>query len=541
MKKNRTANFSRRQFIGGAAATVALSTASVSADLGRRQLLQVQGFVRDVDHSHHGLPRVMISNGRDIVVTDEAGRYEISASTDDFVSIIKPSGWQPVVGSPHNRICTLLAKEASEAVRPATPGYHLPTLTIDFDLRSVSEPNCFRVALIADTQPSNLMELGFLQDAILRDVAKCGAAFGIHHGDVVGDDLSLLAPCLSLLSATNMTWHYCPGNHDMNAKAPEQAFDTWRHVVGPTHQAFNYGRATFILLNNVAPLKASRQRYEGTIGPSQLAFVRGILHNTPRDNLIVVSMHIPLINYETPNSSSDTTSDCAALLELLSPFEHTVSFSGHQHTTEHHYLGAASGWSRSAPHHHHVLNAACGSWWCGPKDESGLPVAHSRDGCPKGFHILEVDGHRYTTRFVSPANTQSRMRASIICRSTDDFASDWSVHHSFEQAALANARLIVSVFDGGPRTKVSLQFAGASAQVVPAEPATMADPAYVNLFAESPHKFPAWARPVLSSHIWQGPIPLDLPTGAHRVEIHIQDEYGQNEIGTLMFAIEPQS
>jgi hypothetical protein len=51
MKKNKTADLSRRQFIGGTAATVALSTASVSADPGRGQLLQVQGFVRDLERA----------------------------------------------------------------------------------------------------------------------------------------------------------------------------------------------------------------------------------------------------------------------------------------------------------------------------------------------------------------------------------------------------------------------------------------------------------------------------------------------------------
>ena len=77
-----------------------------------------------------------------------------------------------------------------------------------------------------------------------------------------------------------------------------------------------------------------------------------------------------------------------------------MSFAGHLHATEHHYLGEAEGFTGPQPHHHHVLTAASGSWWSGPADHRGIPFADSVDGTPNGFHVLAVSGNRYVTRFV---------------------------------------------------------------------------------------------------------------------------------------------
>ena len=90
---------------------------------------------------------------------------------------------------------------------------------------------------------------------------------------------------------------------------------------------------------------------------------------------------------------------------------------------------------RDEPHHHHVLTAACGSWWSGPFDPGGVPIADSRDGTPKGFHVLSVDGNQYATRFV-PLGSAPEQHLRILISATDE-----------------NTELFVDVFDGGPLTE----------------------------------------------------------------------------------------
>ena len=176
---------------------------------------------------------------------------------------------------------------------------------------------------------------------------------------------------------------------NLDAGDPRLAFETWRREIGPLHYAFQYGEATFIILNNVDPFVRGHHRggergYVGRIGDARLHFVRNVLRHVPREHLVVVSMHIPLVTYEDPTHPSDNTTNAAILLEILSRRPNTVSFSGHSHTTEHHYLRPARGLHAARPHHHHVLTAACGSWWSGPADTVGVPQSVSRDGTPRG-------------------------------------------------------------------------------------------------------------------------------------------------------------
>lgn len=100
--------------------------------------------------------------------------------------------------------------------------------------------------------------------------------------------------------------------------------------------------------------------YSGRFGDAQLQFVRNLLKHVPREHLVVVSMHIPLVSHHDGSNPADTTVDRRALLELLSNRLHTLSLSGHMHTTEHHYLGAEAGFLGPTPHHRQKCWPAAG-------------------------------------------------------------------------------------------------------------------------------------------------------------------------------------
>lgn len=420
----RSLGVSRRQaLLRGSAGMFALWVGGSSRAFGQEHVQMARGRVVEKLERfglkygrERGIAGVMVSNGRDVVVTDEDGRWCLPVRSGDCVFVITPSGFAaPLVdGIPQS------FHRHQPAGTPAALGLHhagvAPTgelpRSIDFELSRVSQPTAFEAALVADTQPGNAIELGYVRDDTLARIKDTSAAFAIHHGDVMGDDLGLFPRYRQKLGDTGISWHHCPGNHDMNLDTPRAAyaFETWKREVGPSHYAFQHGGATFILLNNVEFLEPGRvvkgqKAYRGRIGSEQLLFVRNVLRHVPLEQLVVVSMHIPLQSFEDPNSAADNTSDRNRLLQLLCGRPHTVSFSGHSHTTEHHYFGRDHGFLRDEAHHHHVLTAACGSWWSGPPDERGIPVSDSRDGTPRGFHMLAVDGNRYTTRFVPTAAT----------------------------------------------------------------------------------------------------------------------------------------
>lgn len=555
-----SSRYTRRDVMAGAAIALGASAAGVGLPaLGAGGVELASGTVFD-DQAGDGIRRsfsrglsgVLVSNGRDVVRTDADGRWRLPVADGQHVFVITPSGWS----SPRDGARPLFSYRHLPFGSPAYPQRRfagspptgpLPS-SIDFPLRRTPQPERFEAVLVADTQPANQQELCFVRDAVLAPIAETGAAFAIHHGDVVGDDLGLMDRYFGLLGVTGMGWHHCPGNHDMNLDCPDgrHAFETWQRQIGPTHYAFQHGQATFIVLDNVEYFGAAGRQgggrgYRGVIGARQLDFVANVLRHTPRDHLVVVSMHIPLVSFDDPHNPADTTADRAALLGLLASHPHTVSFSGHSHTTEHHYLDAREGFARDTPHHHHVLTAACGSWWSGPHDHRGIPVSLSRDGSPKGFHVLAVDGNRYTTRFVSCDSDQplAQMRMIAGCHSGSGAANGagWQLGGRIALGDLRNAAVLVDVFDGGPRTQVSLEIDGVTSSPVEMRRTSDCNPYIVDFFARHAATCKPWVAASRSSHLWTLPLPDGLTEGAWRARALVRDAWGREHAAHLIIEV----
>ncbi len=488
-----------------------------------------------------GVAGVMMSNGRDVVLTDSDGGFALAVQPGESVFVIKPPHWsvpyQAGGCSPFSYL------HRSDAVL---------SQAIDFPLRRTSEPASFEALLFADVQPSNATELGYFADLMRRGVHGTAAAFAINHGDVMGDDLSLFPAYRRVIGETGIPWYHCPGNHDMNldSAGPYHAFETWKREIGPTHSAFRYAGATFILLNNVdyaghGRTFAGGRGYRGMIGARQLSFVDNVLRHVPADGLVVVSMHIPLVSFEAPDSVSDTTADRSALMRLLDGRPHTVSFAGHSHTTEHHFLGAEHGFGGERPHHHHVLTAASGSWWSGAADQRGIPVSDSRDGSPKGYHVLSVDGARYVTRFVpfEPlASPQMRVMVSeashLVAQDTGTLEIlDKVVSSPVGAAHLSSLTLVADVFDGGPTTRVVYEIEGSGVAPVEMVRARTADPFIVESFARDRQLLKPWVKPAVSSHIWTSPLDRALATGSYRIVVRATLGSGVEHESALMLDV----
>lgn len=547
---------SRRQVLAGAGASaLALSASAMSS-----RAVTARGVVYEDGRGagprrpgDRGIPGVMVSNGRDVALTGPDGAWSLPVEPGDSIFVVKPPQWTTRLSpagvpafsylyDPHGSPRILGSR--FPLVEPTGP---LPA-SIDFPLQRRAETPEMEALLVTDTQPENLAELNYVRDDIVAAMlGVSGAAFGIHHGDVMADDLSLYPRYLRLLGSTGIPWHHCSGNHDVNYAAPDdrRSRETWKRTFGPRHYAFQYGEATFLVLDNVEYL--GQGRYRGAFGTRQIEFVRNVLAHVPADRLVVLSMHIPLVCRLDPANPADTTADWRALLQALSGHEHTVSFSGHLHATEHHYLAGDGPSPRDVPHHHHVLTAASGSWWSGPADHRGIPSADSSDGSPNGFHVLSVSGNRYTTRFV-PAATKApaQMRVLIDGPHRDARPAAAAGRPSGQQPAdrlglsvplpaLAACRVVANVFDGGPRTRATIEVLGRPERT-PMVPAAMADPLMRELFqGDTPRK--DWVAATPCAHLWQAPLPGGLGAGAHVLLVRGWDEYGREHTARTIIEV----
>jgi hypothetical protein len=303
------------------------------------------------------------------------------------------------------------------------------------------------------------------------------------------------------------------------------------------------------MLDNVNYLGADPSRpnksgkYQGGIGEQQLTFIGNLLRETPGDRLLVIGLHIPLRTYLDLKDPAQNTVDRADLLKLLSDRTHTVSFAGHTHTTEHHYFGPEDGFTGAVRHHHHVMTAVSGSWWSGPMDHRGIAVADSRDGSPNGFHVLSVDGNRYTTRFV-PANEPNSRQMRIMLES-EFHRAEKEIYRDFRAAALLGSpisldavfstHVVVNFFDGGPRTTVEYQIG--EWDPIKMQRVERPDPFVHEEFARNEATKKPWVKAEPSSHIWTARLPPDLTVGTHCIRVRAVDEYGREHRDHLVVEV----
>jgi hypothetical protein len=527
--------FTRRQTLALAAAVVA------SPAQAQEPAAQAQGQVFD-EAAGTGISGVLVSNGRDIVRTDVDGHYRLPVRDGDSVFVIKPTGWMtPFDPRTHlPRFSYIFQPDGTpnrDAMRFAgvAPTGPLPP-SIDFPLHRQGESTKFDVLLFTDPQPESAAELEFVRDDVVALAGQFDTAFGITTGDIMFDDLSLYGRSNRIVGTLGRPWYCCPGNHDMNLDASGDATsrETYKRVFGARHFAFQYGGATFVMLDNVEYL--GNLTYRGHIGADQLGFLRALLALLPPDQLVVVCMHIPLRTLvgDTPNVATIDTQD---FLAVLGDRPNVVSFSGHTHTNEHHYLG-------DRQHHHHVLSAVSGSWWSGPFDVRGIPVTLASDGAPNGFHILSIDGAACSTRLV-PAH-EAGSPAMRLMLEAELHADKPEVQREYRMGqlfgasvaadGLGSARLLVNLFDGGPRSTVAFTV-GDAGNSSPMQRVERIDPFVQEVYARNLATKKPWVEAGRSSHLWQARLPETLPAGTHRIRVQATDEFGRRHTAAMVLEV----
>jgi hypothetical protein len=550
-----TDSISRRDVL---AATAALALAPIAA--ARAQPAPAAASAGDTAHGtvfedtdgsfrrrtdSKGIAGVMVSNGQDVALTDTDGKWSLPVSPGQSLFVIKPRGYAlpldettqlPVFayvhlpdGSPSD-----LGLRFS-GIAPTGP---LPA-SIDFGLRRADEPSKFSAILFTDPQPESLAEVGYIRDDVVAQTEGVEALFGVTTGDLMFDDLSFYSRYNAIVSTIGLPWFSAPGNHDMNLEAPDNTHsrDTFKRIFGARDMAFQAGGATFFVLDNVEYLGTDPAKpngfgkYRGHFSDAQLAFIRNVLANVPHDSLVVYLFHIPLRTL-AGTEPSFVTVNSQAFLQAISSHPNSVSFSGHTHTNEHWYFGAAEGFA-GGTHHHQVLAAVSGSWWSGPFDERGIPIALQSDGAPNGFHILSIDGTGYTTTLV-PARDPNRSQIRLVLDSQlhrdglevmRDYHPGALLTGPIAGPATGSTRVVANFFVGGPRSK--LEMAIDDGQPVPMKKAERIDPFVAEVYARNQDTKKPWVSAAPSSHLWQATLPANLEPGTYRVSVRAWDEYGR--------------
>ena len=515
---------------------------SIKAQEGEEQ---AKGFVyhdenenRQKDASEPGIEGVAVSNGTDIVHTNADGAWELPVSDDAVVFLVKPKDWMTPVNKDFLPQFYYLHKPngypENYRYKAASPTGPLPA-EINFPLYPENSSDDFKIVVFGDPQPYSIKDVDFFAEDIVTElIDRTDLEFGITMGDIVGDDLELFSPVNQAVAKIGIPWHNVLGNHDVNYMAPNDKMSsaTYESVFGPATYAFVYGDVHFIVVDDVIHKdEAGSRSYTGGLRPDQFEFVENYLGTVPKDDLIVISMHIPLVEH----GRSFRQSDQKKLFDLLKEFPHTLSISAHTHVQEHKYFHQDStDWQRPEPHHHFNVGTTSGSWWNGMRNENDVPHTMMRDGTPNGYSFINFKGAEYVIDWKSAGSPMEHQMNVHVPRGIVSGSADTTL-------------LTVNFFNGDEYSELSYRING-SEEWNTMQQVYKPDP-YFEKLGDRWKRFKAmkfrqqWAadttvnlppldgwdlpQPVYSSHLWEANIGTDWPAGRHLIEVQAKDRYGR--------------
>ena len=165
---------------------------------------------RMLDVGEIGLAGVSVSNGRDVVETDNTGRYKLSVDNDSIVFVIKPSGYRTAIDHDNLSRFYYIHKPAGSPTDLKFPGVEptgpLPA-EINFPLYHVDEPAAFDVIFFGDPQPRDQKEIDYIAHDVVEDLVGVKAAFGVTLGDILFDDLSLFDSLNRTIGKIGIPWY----------------------------------------------------------------------------------------------------------------------------------------------------------------------------------------------------------------------------------------------------------------------------------------------------------------------------------------------
>jgi len=479
--------------------------------------------IRDGDEP--GVPDVRVSNGRDITITDSDGSYQLPVDDDTIIFVIKPRGWMTPIDDVNLPQFYYLHKPAGSpklkypGVSPTGP---LPP-SIDFALHPRPEPDRFRVLVFGDTQTENIDQVNHLAHDVIEEVIGVEAVFGISLGDLVSDRLDMSEQLNKVIALVGIPFYNVPGNHDMDHKSPDNEHwdEAFERVFGPPYYAFDYGPVHFVVLRNMIYEGRDHRPgwcgYHGGLGEQQLEFLRNDLAGVPKERLVVLTMHVPIMQIEERKE----------LYQILAAHPHALSLSAHTHTQAHWFLGSESGWPGDEPHHHINCATVCGGWWSGAPDEVGIPHTTMSCGAPNGWLMATFEGHDYSVTFKAarrPADYQMNIYAPEVV----------------PVAEVGETEVLANVFFGSEKSVVEMRLG--KGEWAPMEQVQRQDPYYLAILQaqESDHR-PRGRKlggAIKSRHIWRATLPADTPAGTHLIEMRTTDVFGQTYLGRRVVRVE---
>ncbi|MFE5307900.1 calcineurin-like phosphoesterase C-terminal domain-containing protein [Isoptericola sp. NPDC056605] len=523
------------------------------------------------DKGEKGVAGVQVSNGRDVVTTDGKGRYSVPAFDDMTVFVTQPAGYQVPVDE--NAIAQFSYNHLPEGSPDLRYGGLEPTgplpKAVNFPLGKSKATGRAKQScpIAADTQTYDLTQVGYARDGAVADLmarddyASCGI---LLLGDNVGDDLSLYPELKDIYAAANGPVRMAPGNHDMDYDAADdsRSLDTFRQEVGPGYFSYDVGQAHVVVLDNIvyngAKPDGKNGGYLEKVDEQQLAWLEADLAEVPRNKLVVVAAHAPIVDHRQV-----ITDNAPELYDVLRG-RNAVTVGGHTHMLENLLPGDTraewqAGGVEELEHTQLVAGAVSGDWYSGGLDEQGLPFAYMADGARPGVLTLDLDGNAFAERYTVRGEPDDlQLALGVNTPHWRDWAGEalaWRDGGKEGDApALGDERLVSAEDLAGDSWLTANFYAGSSAAHVEvsidggaAVEAEHTQPMtgeslrtgweYSDPTAATRNLLTSGNATRSNAHLWRLPLPEDLGAGTHAATVTATDNHGREFTDTLRFTV----
>jgi len=463
------------------------------------------------DPSEPGVAGVAVSNERDVVLTDEDGRYEMEVAARAIIFVTKPAGYAVPLSAQNLPRFYYIHRPDGE------PGLHYPGVeatgplpeAIDFPLTRIEERKRFEIVAFADPQPQTKQEVLYLQEDVLGELVRKPYAFGVCLGDIMFDDLSLFPLYNDSIARLGFPFYNVAGNHDINFDAASDAESTATFVrfFGPANYSWSVGDVHFVAMDNILYKGRGydgRPYHEG-FDEASLEWLRNDLARVPPRKLLVLCTHAP-IRFSL-DEEHRLCLRAEGLFEVLRDRREILALSGHTHLTFQHRFTAADGWNGGGEFRQVNCVTASGAWWSGPPDDRGVPAALQYDGTPNGYTIVSFDGAAYQVRYKAAG-----------------YAPGLQMHifppGRHENGPAPERTVLANVFYGTPDSRVAFRLD--DGPFLPMERTPQRDPLAIRHYGDSSRQGKDWIRPRLTEHIWQAMLPEKLPPGTHAITVQAE-------------------
>ena len=369
----------------------------------------IKGYVRYTDGSP--IANVAVSDGFQVVTTDENGYYELSGVT--------PETWYIYCSLPNDVVVPI-----DELGRPGFFKKY-PSNSPQYDFTFEKLPNGpeeeFAIFAMADPQPSNAEHVARFSAQAAPEISSYAQSldlpcYGVMLGDIVNNKEHLLDDMRDVMAFKymGMPVFAVMGNHDNASVSSAKPIFTdernhninikfqrpFEECFGPVNYSFNRGDAHFVCMRNTkynSNVSAASATTERLFTDEQFEWLKQDLESVSRDKMIVLCVHEHML-------TSSSLHNVKNVWNLMSEFAEAHILSGHLHINRPcDYRANNLGYDI----YEHNVSAICGRIW-----RSNL----ADDGSPCGYKVLYAKDNSFTKWYykgfpykMNDANDQIRL------------------------------------------------------------------------------------------------------------------------------------